>query len=567
MNKKIFSRVRCIALAAILFLPFSVIVSQNAGINATGATPNSSAILDLNTGNTYTSPNGKGLLIPNVALTSTTDAVTVTSPATSLLVYNTATASSGSTAVSPGYYYWDGTKWVTFTGSNGKDWALLGNAGTSAATNFMGSTDANDVVFKANSAEVFRMGNSKTNLMVNSTSNTTDFLSSTASNTMNGIGAYVAGTNAKPAIYALSSSTSSAANAIYAEASAAGPAAIYAKISSGTSTAAAMEADGSGSSTANAIYAHTTGSPNYSAIFCYTNPTANGTGFTTSTSNHTLLANVDGNMNYSFGLYGRVLGAGVPSGGTFGLWASNLWGALGYYSTASAKYGAYVNASAAGATTYGNGTGRLGNNSTMPIVCEGIGLGAYGDLFGSWIRGNVYGLAVKGERTSLYVDGKTVVNKPIVELTKSQDDKVQVNYHPVSSSPDLQLHGVTYLQNGKTSVTLDENALSQIDKNKELTIIVTPGGQTNGVYAEVKNGVLHITENSNGNSNTRVSWMIIGTRVVEADFVPAEFSDKDFDKNLGEFMHDENDKNSPIPDNLWWDGSKLNKGKIPQQPK
>lgn len=61
--------------------------AQNVGINTAGATPDASAILDLNTGNTYSSPNGKGLLIPNVALANATDAVTIASPSTSLLVY------------------------------------------------------------------------------------------------------------------------------------------------------------------------------------------------------------------------------------------------------------------------------------------------------------------------------------------------------------------------------------------------------------------------------------------------------------------------------------------------
>lgn len=90
--------------------------AQNVGINNTGTTPNSSTILDLNTGNNYTSPNGKGLLLPNVALTSTSDAVTIASPAPSLLIYNTATVSN----VTPGYYYNSGTPaspvWSRFTG-------------------------------------------------------------------------------------------------------------------------------------------------------------------------------------------------------------------------------------------------------------------------------------------------------------------------------------------------------------------------------------------------------------------------------------------------------------------
>jgi uncharacterized protein (TIGR02145 family) len=47
----------------------------------------------------------KGILIPNVSLTGTTDATTITSPETSLLVYNTATVSN----LIPGYYYNSGT--------------------------------------------------------------------------------------------------------------------------------------------------------------------------------------------------------------------------------------------------------------------------------------------------------------------------------------------------------------------------------------------------------------------------------------------------------------------------
>src|ERR1700744_2114360 len=123
MKKIIFITI-LIALAAF-------VQAQSVGINATGATPAASSILDLNTGNTFTSPNGKGLLPPNVPLTGITDAVTVTSPATSLLVYNTATANTGTLAVVPGYYYWDGTKWVALGGS---DWHTLGNLGTTAGT-------------------------------------------------------------------------------------------------------------------------------------------------------------------------------------------------------------------------------------------------------------------------------------------------------------------------------------------------------------------------------------------------------------------------------------------------
>lgn len=53
----------------------------------------------------------KGVLIPRVSLTSTADISTIVSPATSLLVYNTSTIGTPPNNVSPGYYYWTGTKW------------------------------------------------------------------------------------------------------------------------------------------------------------------------------------------------------------------------------------------------------------------------------------------------------------------------------------------------------------------------------------------------------------------------------------------------------------------------
>lgn len=174
-------------------------------------------------------------------------------------------------------------------------------------------------------------------------------------------------------------------------------------------------------------------------------------------------------------------------------------------------------------------------------------------------------MALKGERASLYVDGKTFVNQPIVELSKSNDDKTNVNYASVSSTPDLQLHGSAQMSQGKAVVQLDAAQLSQFDSNADLTIIATPGGQTNGVYAELKGDKLIIQENNNGLANVKVSWIIIGQRSIAEDFVPTEFKEKDFDGNLREFMHNENDSN--IPQNIWWNGAKLIKGNAPKSPK
>lgn len=139
---------------------FRLTIAQNIGINGSGATAHPSALLDVDD---VSGGNNKGLLIPRIPLTAINSAAPVTSPATSLLVYNTASASTGTNAVSPGYYYWDGTKWVRFafnaSGSSSFAWDLIGNNGTNPTVNFLGTTDAQDLVFRTNNIETMRMRN------------------------------------------------------------------------------------------------------------------------------------------------------------------------------------------------------------------------------------------------------------------------------------------------------------------------------------------------------------------------------------------------------------------------
>jgi uncharacterized protein (TIGR02145 family) len=75
------------------------------------------------------SSTSKGILIPNVSLIGTTDATTITSPAVSLLVYNTATVGD----VLPGFYYNSGTAvspvWSRLSTGNG-----TGTAGDGSET-------------------------------------------------------------------------------------------------------------------------------------------------------------------------------------------------------------------------------------------------------------------------------------------------------------------------------------------------------------------------------------------------------------------------------------------------
>jgi hypothetical protein len=86
----------------------TLIVAQNVAINGTGAAPNTSAMLDISSTN-------KGVSFPNVNLSSETDAVTITTPMTGLMVYNT----NAALPCGAGLYFNNGTsaapQWVCFT--------------------------------------------------------------------------------------------------------------------------------------------------------------------------------------------------------------------------------------------------------------------------------------------------------------------------------------------------------------------------------------------------------------------------------------------------------------------
>jgi hypothetical protein len=117
--------------------------AQNLGIGPDTFDPDPSAGVEMRFTN-------KGLLIPRVALTSTSSASPITSPANSLLVYNT--ASTGD--VTPGYYYWNGSKWMRLLAIDDKPaWLLNGNA--AAASDFIGTTNAID--FRIYTSNVERM--------------------------------------------------------------------------------------------------------------------------------------------------------------------------------------------------------------------------------------------------------------------------------------------------------------------------------------------------------------------------------------------------------------------------
>jgi hypothetical protein len=117
--------------------------AQNIAINNDGSSADTSAILDLKS-------TSRGFLAPRMTKTQRN---AIFQPATGLLMYQTGPDSTG-------LHVYDGAQWSWVTASNNINanaWRLGGNSGTSPATNFIGTTDNNPLVFRTQNAEVMRV--------------------------------------------------------------------------------------------------------------------------------------------------------------------------------------------------------------------------------------------------------------------------------------------------------------------------------------------------------------------------------------------------------------------------
>lgn len=127
-------------LIPLLFFLCTGMLHAQVGINTTA--PN--AQLDIRSANQAAPTNQDGLLIPKV---DTFPAINPTIDQNGMLVFLTTTVGTNL----PGFYYWDHptTRWKGIGNDNTK-WGVNGNAGTNAATHFIGTTDNQNVIFKRN---------------------------------------------------------------------------------------------------------------------------------------------------------------------------------------------------------------------------------------------------------------------------------------------------------------------------------------------------------------------------------------------------------------------------------
>lgn len=121
-------------LMILLWISYGSVQAQSMAINNDGSTADASALLDVKS-------NAKGVLIPRM---TKAEKNSIGSPATGLLVYQSAPDSSG-------FYYFDGAAWKWLAVANAlQSWYTTGNVGTTTATHFLGTIDDVPLSFRQN---------------------------------------------------------------------------------------------------------------------------------------------------------------------------------------------------------------------------------------------------------------------------------------------------------------------------------------------------------------------------------------------------------------------------------
>src|SRR5580765_2560432 len=135
MKANIYSIVAAMVITVVLVFPQNLHAQNtfpSTGAAGIGTTlPNASSLLEIKS-------TTKGLLISRMTKAQR-DAIP--SPATGLLIYQTNST--------PGFYYFDGSAWTAVT-PKAKGWSLTGNSATNPNINFLGTTDAQPLVFRVN---------------------------------------------------------------------------------------------------------------------------------------------------------------------------------------------------------------------------------------------------------------------------------------------------------------------------------------------------------------------------------------------------------------------------------
>ena len=446
-----------------------------------------------------------------------------------------------------------GPAWQT-----GGFWGLTGNAGTVAGTNFVGTTDNIGLDFRTNNTNRIRIYNTGL-VQVGAVANAAgDFM-------------LVTGNTTNP--WSLNATSGGNGGAGYFEI-----------LSGNTTNFSSIDAYNQGSGAGNAILGTRDGTSTGSGVSGMTNSTnvqssgvrgtfynaLNGTGFSGTLTRAAVRGEATQTGTYNFGTMGFG-GISTRSGGVVGYdqIGATVYarGALGYWGSAGdfSVYGFGL------AYTTGVATGMLPTefnllhpyNEPLPSVNSHTGLGIYGGMMGGWIRGLVYGTHLKGDKYSLYVDGKTLTNHPISELMDNGSDKRAVGYAQMGLSADLTFKGKSRLQNGYAKIELPAE-IHTLLMNDQVIVTVTPTGKCNGLYIEESSNTSFVVrELGDGASNVGFHWIVVGERKINSAPISKEILAGDFDKKMnGVMFNDANTEENAQP--MWWDGKQMRFESMPE---
>jgi hypothetical protein len=265
--------------------------------------------------------------------------------------------------------------------------------------------------------------------------------------------------------------------------------------------------------------------------------------------------------SYTFGVYGSTPASAIRTGAVFGDDTGIAMGALGYYAANSVDYAVYGFGQAYQA---GTATGDAAQDESLREPNTMVGLGIYGGVMGGWIRGMVYGAALRGERYSLYVDGKSFANQPMINLIDTGGDKRTVTYSISSPTPDVYARGRGKVVAGRAMVKVPGTFRAAVSKRGDLSdgasdvvITVTALGESKGLYlADITSEGFVVKENGGGTSTVDFTWIAMATRAdVPVGDLPEEVVASDFDAKMDGVMSNENSPAQGTP--LWWDGAKV----------
>ncbi|MCB0540600.1 MAG: hypothetical protein KDE33_23995, partial [Bacteroidetes bacterium] len=489
--------------------------NDNIGIGT--GTLNNSAQLTLGDSN-------RGILLNQVALTATTSASPISSPATGLLVYNTATSGSGATAVAPGHYYWNGSRWVAMDGTNGKDWSLTGNYGTNTTNNFLGSVDNVGVVFRTNNTERMEIeDDGQVNIGMGATASTADRQFEVLATTTNGtaITGYATGTGAGVRAYNRNvDSGAGYAIVAYNE--------NYAINSIGLNTTSGGNGFVAAGDNQSLFYF-----PGSGAGGDFTGNTLGLAGISTGSSG----TGVSGLGNGRTSSITDTRGSGVAGSGTilgvFG-YAGNGYRVSGNRGNSAGRFALDADndvtttsgtfADRAGATLAGFDNISFTNSSGSSFGSQDSYYGGY--FYGGSIGTGTPSYAYAGLRYNTNTNGTSGTDFKIVgpgsnsTLIKDEKGVPRILFSPEAPEILFQDFGIGQLVNGMARIEIDpllKRAL-YVDEAHPLKVYVTLEGDCNGVFVTDKSiDGFTVKELQGGTSNAKFSWQIVANRADTMD--------------------------------------------------